>query len=318
MYMLYATLDYSNVFFINFKCCYSTFENLCREGFVKKINTNTRYIEDEKFKNKSDIKLWLVMRDPYSRIVSFYKDKFVNCYNGHFRNPNKQYDKQPCQKNMYKYSNESKIRSLEFKLSDLIDAIKRGYNDPHISSQANVLHINQFSGQINVIRIEDEEFANKCKEIFGFELLRHNSSDSEHCLDELTEDDRKFLYNKYKRDFELYIKQSRGKLRWNIQTVDVARGKSYVKHDENGFVLDEEGNAVSKIACAAAHHSVNHCLRYKNTMKNPDNTWKSDNIGSGYENVDNNVNNMWRFTDANTTMAKKVVGTATKIDKVKV
>ena len=104
----------------------------------------------------------------------------------------------------------------------------------------------------------------------------------------------------------------------SIQTVDVARGKSYVKHDENGFILDDEGNAVSKIACAAAHHSVNHCLRYKNTMKNPDNTWKSDNIGSGYENVDNNVNNMWRFTDANTTMAKKVVGTATKIDKVKV
>jgi hypothetical protein len=104
----------------------------------------------------------------------------------------------------------------------------------------------------------------------------------------------------------------------SIQTVDVARGKSYVKHDENGFVLDEEGNAVSKIACAAAHHSVNHCLRYKNTMKNPDNTWKSDNIESDYENVDNNVNNMWRFTDANTTMAKKVVGTATKIDKMKV
>jgi len=104
----------------------------------------------------------------------------------------------------------------------------------------------------------------------------------------------------------------------SIQTVDVARGKSYVKHDENGFVLDDEGNAVSKIACAAAHHSVNHCLRYKNTMKNPDNTWKSDSIGSDYENVDNKVNNMWRFTDANTTMAKKVVGNATKIDKVKV
>jgi hypothetical protein len=104
----------------------------------------------------------------------------------------------------------------------------------------------------------------------------------------------------------------------SIQTVDVARGKSYVKHDENGFILDDEGNAVNKIACAAAHHSVNHCLRYKNTMKNPDNTWKSDSIGSDYENVDNKVNNMWRFTDANETMAKKVVGNATKIDKVKV
>ena len=104
----------------------------------------------------------------------------------------------------------------------------------------------------------------------------------------------------------------------SIQTVDVARGKSYVKYDENGFVLDDNGNAVNKIACDAAHHSVNHCLRYKNTMKNPDNTWKSDSIGSDYENVDNKVNNMWRFTDANENMAKKVVGTATKIDKVKV
>jgi hypothetical protein len=104
----------------------------------------------------------------------------------------------------------------------------------------------------------------------------------------------------------------------SIQTVDVARGKSYVKYDENGFVLDDNGNAVNKIACDAAHHSVNHCLRYKNTMKNPDNTWKSDSIGSDYENVDNKVNNMWRFTDANENMAKKVVGNATKIDKVKV
>lgn len=104
----------------------------------------------------------------------------------------------------------------------------------------------------------------------------------------------------------------------SIQTVDVARGKSYVKYDENGFVLDDNGNAVNKIACDAAHHSVNHCLRYKNTMKNPDNTWKSDSIGSDYENVDNKVNNMWRFTDANETMAKKVVGNATKINKVKV
>ncbi len=104
----------------------------------------------------------------------------------------------------------------------------------------------------------------------------------------------------------------------SIQTVDVSRGKSYVKYDEKGFVLDDNGNAVNKIACDAAHHSVNHCLRYKKTMKNPDNTWKSDSIGSDYENVDNKVNNMWRFTDANETMAKKVVGNATKIDKVKV
>ncbi len=102
----------------------------------------------------------------------------------------------------------------------------------------------------------------------------------------------------------------------SIQTVDVARGKSYVKHDENGFILDDEGNAVSKIACAAAHHSVNHCIRYKDTMKNPDKTWKPDSIGSEYDNVDSKVNNMWRFTDANEVMAKKIVGSATKIDKV--
>lgn len=102
----------------------------------------------------------------------------------------------------------------------------------------------------------------------------------------------------------------------SIQTVDVARGKSYVKHDEeNGFILDEEGNAVSKVACAAGHHSINHCLKYKKDMKNADKTWKPGSIGAEYDNVDNKINNMWRFTDANTTMAKKMIGTATKIDK---
>jgi len=206
MYMLYTTLDYTNVFFINYKCCYSTFENLCKKGLVKRINTNTRYVDDIHFKNRLDIKLWLVMRDPYSRVASFYKDKFINCYNGYHDNSIKQYDNQSCQNKMYKYYNESKIRSLEFKLSDLIDAIKRGYTDGHILPQADILRINQFSGQIHIIRIEDEEFANKCKEIFGFELLRHNSSDSESCLDELTEHDRAFIYDKYKCDFDLYKK----------------------------------------------------------------------------------------------------------------
>jgi hypothetical protein len=102
----------------------------------------------------------------------------------------------------------------------------------------------------------------------------------------------------------------------SIQTVDVARGKSYVKHtEENGFILDEEGNAVSVVARNAGHYSINHCIKYKNTMKNPNNSWKNEFIGRDYDSVDNKINNMWRFTDANTNMAKKLVGGATKIDK---
>jgi len=206
MYMLYATPDYKNVFFINYKCCYSTFECLCLMGAVKRINTKTRYVDNIHFKNRLDVKVWLIMRDPYARIASFYKDKFVNCYDEDHNNSSKQYDNQGCQKKMYKYYNESKIRSLDFKLSDLIGAIKRGYNDAHILPQANILHNNQFSGQVHVIRIEDEEFAEKCREIFGFELLRVNSSDSKGCLSELTEDDRAFIYERYKCDFDLYAK----------------------------------------------------------------------------------------------------------------
>jgi len=103
----------------------------------------------------------------------------------------------------------------------------------------------------------------------------------------------------------------------SIQTVDVARGKSYVKHaEETGFELDEEGNAAGAIANSAGHHSVNHCIKYKKVMQNSDHSWKKESIGCEYNNnVDSKINNMWRYTDANTTMAKKMIGTATKIDK---
>lgn len=147
-----------------------------------------------------DVKLYLIMRCPYSRICSFYQDKFVECFKSE---PKK--NTQLCQNIMYKYYSEETISTGNFSISDMISAIKDGYFDDHIRLQTDILKHNIFVNEVNIIKLEDLDFNTILKSILGYDMPHMNSSGGEK-IDMLTPELKEFLYEYYKPDFDLYNK----------------------------------------------------------------------------------------------------------------
>jgi len=200
--MIYVTKDYANVFFINLKCGYSTFQKLYTDGHIYKLNIeyNDNILDNavlEKI-NKNEVKLWLIMRCPYKRICSFYTDKFINC----FQPNNTIYRNQLCQRNIYKFVDKEKIEKLEFTVSEFIETIKNGYVDSHIDPQCNILKHNVFNKDVNVIKFEDSNFNDICERIIGTVLPKENVTNSSASI--LNESEKEYIFNKYTKDFELY------------------------------------------------------------------------------------------------------------------
>lgn len=200
--MIYVTKDYANVFFINLKCGYSTFEKLCNNGHIYKLNKIfDNFSLDESILEKIDnstVKVWLIMRCPYTRLCSFYKDKFINC----FQPDNTAYRNQFCQRNIYKFVDIEKIENLDFTISEFIDTIKNGYTDSHMEPQSDILKCNIFNKDLNIIKFEDNSFNDICESIIGTVLPKENVTNSNSNL--LNDSEREIIFNMYKKDFELY------------------------------------------------------------------------------------------------------------------
>ena len=150
LYMIYITKDFKNIFFINLKCGYSTFENvLVKNNKILKLNINYDNSKlNETILNKidPDVKLFLIMRCPFSRICSFYQDKFIDCV----KNSNTE---QWCHTLMYKHYNREIILQSKFTMSHLINAMKNGYNEGHIFPQSDIIKYNVFKKNITDFRI---------------------------------------------------------------------------------------------------------------------------------------------------------------------
>lgn len=200
--MIYITPDYKNIFFINLKVCFSSFEVLYKKNKLLKLNIgyNDKLIDESMFdKIDPSVKLYIIMRCPYSRICSFYKNKFVD-----------DFKKVPVndggsQKEMYKYFCEKKIRNGEFTITDMINMIKLGYRNDHIKLQSDIVNSYSFNKNINIIKLEDPEFNTILKSILGYDMPHVNSSGGGK-IDMLTPELKEFLYEHYKPDFDLYNK----------------------------------------------------------------------------------------------------------------
>lgn len=198
--MLYITNDYKNIFFINLKCCYSSFENiLVKKGRIIKLNKeydNSILNQDILEKIPDDVKLYLIVRSPYSRFCSFFQDKFINCIDID--------NEQECHEIMYNYYDKEIIRSSEFTIKHLIDAMKRGYNEDHIIPQSNILKYNIFKKDITVLRLEDPHFYKECIPILKCMFPHDNYTGGGKKINMLSSEDRLFIDEYYKDDFIIY------------------------------------------------------------------------------------------------------------------
>ena len=80
--MIYITLYYLKIFYINLKCCFSTFEDLVKHNKIIKLSPNYtneiyKHLQDKISKN---VNIYCIVKNPFHRFVSFYKDKFIECF----------------------------------------------------------------------------------------------------------------------------------------------------------------------------------------------------------------------------------------------
>lgn len=203
--MIYITNDYKNIFFVNLKCCFSTFENMVKNKKIYRLSgkyNNIINIRNSKIKNvqKNDVKLYIIIKNPYKRFISFYNDKFKCCFDGTY----KDCDKQTCQKKIYKYYPESKIRNLNFEINDLINCIKKGYWDGHLDLQKNIIKYNIFGKKLIHLKTENENFNEILQNIVGCKIPKSNSTSNLQKTNILTDGDKLYLYNLYYEDFKQF------------------------------------------------------------------------------------------------------------------
>lgn len=202
--MIYLTLDGCNIFFINLKCAFSTFDILYKGGKLYKLNVgNLRNEIDQKIYNKinhSRLKIYIIVRNPYNKLISFYNDKFIEC----FKQRNSVMSNQTCILEMCKYVNRGRLENKQFTFSEFIETLKRGYKDDHIDLQIYIYKYNIFKKDIQILKLDDSDFNNKIKEILGFIPDKEHSTEhlvNRVTINDLSQGEKEYIYNRYRDDF---------------------------------------------------------------------------------------------------------------------
>ena len=187
---MYILQDNSAGFIINFKVCYTTFEMLIDKNIVYRSNNI-----DE------NILLYLIVRNPIDRFISFYKDKIMNQIHklGHFN--------QDCHKAFLKFYDEEFIRSKEFNIDCVLYALENGYHDAHLNNQSslyNYFYNKKTNKNIFFIKLDDIDFNDKILKLLKIDHLpKCNNTDSIGKI-ELSKDQIKRIIKIYKDDFIIF------------------------------------------------------------------------------------------------------------------
>ena len=192
---MYISKCGKNIIIINLKVCYSTFEELKRLGYV------SIYTIDKETINNCNI--YIIVRDPIKKIISFYKDKILLQI--------KEYKlfNQYCTQELLLFHEKEDIISDNFTISTFIDCMKKGYFDNHIMKQC--LHYNKikeiYSNNINIIKLEDPNFNNILSNILNIDInimknTHNNKTDDIKLI--LSNDEILFLKEYYDEDYKLF------------------------------------------------------------------------------------------------------------------
>lgn len=203
--MIYIKNDFSAIFYINYKCCYSSFEKMVSNGLIIKfepvINSpETRNILMRLCKNNA--KQYIIVRSPYSLLASFYNDKFLKCFDGTI---NKQ--TQICQQKMFNFVNPDKIKELQFTFPEFISTLKRGYMEDHIGYQSNILYKVLLASKPIILKMESDGFNSTINSILGFNIPISNTTNdvkNKVTVNSISPTDKEFIYNFYKKDFMIF------------------------------------------------------------------------------------------------------------------
>ena len=88
----------------------------------------------------------------------------------------------------------------------MIKSIKLGYFDPHIEHQNKILDcrfLENIKKKINFLKLESEDFNKIVKNLIGFQLNKGNSTSYLTHIT-LSESEKKFVKDYYKKDFEIF------------------------------------------------------------------------------------------------------------------
>ncbi len=110
----------NNVFYVNLKCGYTTFERMRRADVVHYYYASTR--------GKTT---YFITRDPYKRLESFYREKMIKNLTPRFN--------QFCQRKLLKFFSRERLINKQVSFKEFIKAVAQGYSDEHIAPQTSTI-----------------------------------------------------------------------------------------------------------------------------------------------------------------------------------
>lgn len=155
-YYSFITLDSKNIIFVAQKCGYSSIASLAKNGLC--AQHKFCYNEDASKK-----KIY-VIRSPYKRLESFYKDKMIKNINDLNQN---------CQISLLDYFTKGELLNKRVSFRRFVtDCIGKGYSDPHISP----LYDREPRPVSTDIIYDIDKDINQIRSIFGAITFPHKNS----------------------------------------------------------------------------------------------------------------------------------------------
>lgn len=203
--MIYVNKNYDNIFFVNLKCGFSSFESMVKQNKIFKLTygcdndiLNRKILENI----NTNCNYWLVLRCPYKRFLSFFNDKFIQCFiNSHI----KKSKMQQCHFSMTSFYDKNLLENGLLTIDNILNAMKLGYKDIHIDPQTNIIkYALQFTTNLQPITLTD--INKKSLHFFQHPMphlnITNNVAKNKGYVTNLTEKQKNFLYDYYSTDFK--------------------------------------------------------------------------------------------------------------------